>query len=353
MLRNLRTDDRGVTMVFVAVSMLALLAVAGLVVDGGNAYAARRQMQNAADAGALAGANALQEYKESTSGDFGGTIPDKPTNSIWLAARGAAVGNNAEQSNFTCVLVLYDTATGSENGAQACPQNTETIPSNAFGVRVTTERSEGTFFMRALGTSSYTARSGAAANLQRASVGNAPFLVCANAPGHSPASPLLLIPGGDITQATINPAAIGDEYDIWGNAIKNGGKDCGNPSSSFRGLVDPDGGPYEMPGWWETLTGNKNGQVLPNIANGCGVSDIKNIENVVDLNCEFGLPLCTHGQGNASKFEAWCVAIGRFRVSHVQNHDLKAIFVGGGTVLSGAGGGIPAPADAVVIHLSE
>ena len=39
--------------------MVVLVALAALVIDGGFAYAKRREAQNAADAGALAGANAL------------------------------------------------------------------------------------------------------------------------------------------------------------------------------------------------------------------------------------------------------------------------------------------------------
>ena len=43
-------------MVLMALSMVVLLGVVGLAIDGGNLYLQRRQMQNAADAGAYAGA---------------------------------------------------------------------------------------------------------------------------------------------------------------------------------------------------------------------------------------------------------------------------------------------------------
>ena len=52
--RNIR--ERGQTLVLVVLGFLAFVAVLALVLDGGNAYAAKRQAQNAADAGALAGA---------------------------------------------------------------------------------------------------------------------------------------------------------------------------------------------------------------------------------------------------------------------------------------------------------
>jgi len=50
--------ERGQTLVVVAVMIVVLIAFLGLVIDGGNVYAQRRQLQNAADAAALAGARA-------------------------------------------------------------------------------------------------------------------------------------------------------------------------------------------------------------------------------------------------------------------------------------------------------
>ena len=52
-------NQRGATAVIVGVSMFALVGFAALVVDLGNIYVARNELQNAADAGALAGAGNL------------------------------------------------------------------------------------------------------------------------------------------------------------------------------------------------------------------------------------------------------------------------------------------------------
>lgn len=49
----------GQALVLVALSLLVIVAFVALAVDGGGLYAARRQMQNAADAGALAGARQM------------------------------------------------------------------------------------------------------------------------------------------------------------------------------------------------------------------------------------------------------------------------------------------------------
>jgi hypothetical protein len=51
-------DDRGQTLVWVAVGMVVLLGIVALAVDVGHLYAERRHMQNAADAGALEAARA-------------------------------------------------------------------------------------------------------------------------------------------------------------------------------------------------------------------------------------------------------------------------------------------------------
>lgn len=49
----------GQVLVWVAVLLVVLLAIAGLAIDGGIGLSQRRQMRNAADAGALAGAREL------------------------------------------------------------------------------------------------------------------------------------------------------------------------------------------------------------------------------------------------------------------------------------------------------
>lgn len=76
--------DRGAVLIHVAVAMLGLLAFSALVVDYGVFWVSRRQAQNAADAGALAGAMGLA-FDSPT--DFSDTGPAK------LAAQAAATSN--------------------------------------------------------------------------------------------------------------------------------------------------------------------------------------------------------------------------------------------------------------------
>lgn len=59
--RVVRRDERGVTLVIVALMIVVIMTFAAFAVDLGGAYNQRRQFQSAADAGALAGAQILAE----------------------------------------------------------------------------------------------------------------------------------------------------------------------------------------------------------------------------------------------------------------------------------------------------
>jgi len=54
-----RSNEKGQVIVVLALAMIVLLLFAALAIDGGNMYTNRRIAQNAADAGALAGAQKL------------------------------------------------------------------------------------------------------------------------------------------------------------------------------------------------------------------------------------------------------------------------------------------------------
>ncbi len=59
--RRFIESQRGQSIVIIALAMMAMLALAGLAIDGGNLFLQRRRAQNAADAGALAGTRVLAE----------------------------------------------------------------------------------------------------------------------------------------------------------------------------------------------------------------------------------------------------------------------------------------------------
>jgi len=60
MIEKLYHQEKGQAMVIVALALVGLIGFLALVIDGGVAFAARRQMQNAADSAAIAGARELE-----------------------------------------------------------------------------------------------------------------------------------------------------------------------------------------------------------------------------------------------------------------------------------------------------
>lgn len=68
-LRRARSEERGVVLVIVAVSLVAILAFAAIAIDIGSFYQAQRQAQAAADAGALAGADDLNSNPSGVTTD--------------------------------------------------------------------------------------------------------------------------------------------------------------------------------------------------------------------------------------------------------------------------------------------
>jgi Flp pilus assembly protein TadG len=64
---NSRSGQRGQILVLFVVALVAIIAGVGLVIDGGFAFAQRRNEQNAADLAAFAGANALLNGKDATA----------------------------------------------------------------------------------------------------------------------------------------------------------------------------------------------------------------------------------------------------------------------------------------------
>jgi hypothetical protein len=63
LLSKLSAQESGQSAIIIAGALIVLIAAVALVVDGGNAYAQRRQLQNALDAGAQAGSIQMNLYK--------------------------------------------------------------------------------------------------------------------------------------------------------------------------------------------------------------------------------------------------------------------------------------------------
>jgi Flp pilus assembly protein TadG len=329
-------------MVVLAIGLVGLIALAGLVLDGGRAYGERRQMQNAADSASMAATRQLDRYITGATTD---------ASLIKAAAEDTAEDNGADPAEVTCTLVRFDRTT-----IEPCPSGatmSQATKDIAAGVLVATKQTQETFFMGVVGQNDFTATADATAQIGRPG-GNfvTPFVFCGTAPGHVPP---VLIPGTGPTSVEgfiINDLAVGNPYSIYGNDIKNDGRDCGNGSSSFRGLANT-GDTYPLPGDWDTVTGNHNGPTirLVNSGNYCATTGDP---DDIGVGCVLVLPLCPRSNGHGGTgFRIHCTDLGLFEVSHISNHDINAIFRGKATINQG---GIVGPADpngARIVALTE
>ena len=84
---NLRHKQKGAVAILVVVGMIALLAMAGLALDGGHAMLNKTRLQNAVDAAALSGAKEL----DSTGGDV---FLARAAVEVMFGANGTSAGNN-------------------------------------------------------------------------------------------------------------------------------------------------------------------------------------------------------------------------------------------------------------------
>jgi hypothetical protein len=129
-----RHGERGITMVLVAVAMVAIIAMAALSIDIVTLYLAREEAQRAADAGALAAARVI-----SVSGITGAADPDTDAIS-WTAICGsgtsvasltakAVAEENSVSGIAPTVTVTYSAGTGSTSA------DCTSVPGDAqFGV---------------------------------------------------------------------------------------------------------------------------------------------------------------------------------------------------------------------------
>lgn len=145
-----RSSD-GQVLVIVAAGMLALIAMVGLIIDGGYALGQQRRAQNAADGVAMAGTAVIQEYLSSvTSPPSGGDV------GCAVAAAAAAHGIGLEKAEFTDYQ-------GNPTVVVPPCGSSSTIPTNSQGVKGTTSHEFETFLMRALGFTTLTTTADATA----------------------------------------------------------------------------------------------------------------------------------------------------------------------------------------------
>jgi Flp pilus assembly protein TadG len=135
-----RDGQRGQALVLFALLLVVIVSGAGLLVDGGMAWANRRAAQSAADLSALAAAKAIADA-------------GFPCNATGLAAAQSAATSVAGFNGFTNVSVEYPATGGSHTGCNY--------------VRVTVSRSMATTFSRVVGQNTWSPQASATASAMR------------------------------------------------------------------------------------------------------------------------------------------------------------------------------------------
>jgi Flp pilus assembly protein TadG len=161
-------NERGQVLVIVAVGMVVIIAMVGLVIDGGYAWGRQRGTQNGADASAKSGAIALAE-------NLGGKAPANDDAAVLAAVSGTASSNhvNLLKACYTRLKTGTEsdslngtviTSTGSDAdaaGQQSCLGNAAlvgggTIPPRTAGVKAITSQTFDTYLARVIGINQFT-----------------------------------------------------------------------------------------------------------------------------------------------------------------------------------------------------
>lgn len=325
---KLRREDDGVAAVLVVLLMVGILIpLAAIGVDIAGAYANRRQMQNAADAGSMAGANVISKALYSSSSPSGAVAATLET---VVRSVVTSNGGDASGSNFSCRVI--NTA-GNEIGGCGDTASWAYAGSGAVGVRVTAGSATQSVFAGIFGTDQLTAKTVAAARVQPLLAGSGPFLVCYHnqkASGNGADLPDILLSAN--SPYPVNPNAIGVNFLIHGPQIS----DCGLKDSSFKGLADDPQNPFTLPGWVQTNTGDKAGPIRVLVAGKSMCTDPDQV------GCVAVLPLCTRADDHGHNAQLYCVTWGAFEITQANASTHQGRFLGTVTVAGGQGGdGVP------------
>jgi hypothetical protein len=142
--------QRGATLIVVTIALFALIGLAALAIDVGNLYVARNELQNAVDAGALAGARCLYSYAGSrvifmpnslctTTGnpDYGckGSGASKEINEALNSPNYYHPPVTSAQRPQYCAMVVDDNANSIASGAALANKGGENIQSDKITIQ--------------------------------------------------------------------------------------------------------------------------------------------------------------------------------------------------------------------------
>lgn len=255
MSRHRRHSSSGQALAILALSVAVVLAATALVIDGGNAMAQQRGTQNAADAAALAGAVVIAER-------MGGA--DRDDDDVETALENAFDNNDADM--LTSHYVSFNGTVVGTVGSEG------SIPNDADGVRATGERSFDTFLASIAGQPNWdaqaqaTALAGSLRGLCSAADGCGVMPVTYSIPITScDGSNRPLRIGVDWALVSLETALADTtgEYESIVPLCKNGPGgvgwlDMGCGGNLADEISNPCNGPFDIPTWIQTSTGNVN-----------------------------------------------------------------------------------------------
>lgn len=208
-------NQQGQVAVLFAVTMVVLLGMLALAVDGGLLYVQRRWAQNVADAAALATARYLGQ-------SWTGGVVAGSDSAAYGIATSYGPKNSSSSTSLSMRLDYVD-----QSGTVIATHPT-TVPANARGVQITASLNNPAGFARVLGFQSLpaTAKSTAMFGPAGTGIGVAPIAVDDSLQGDSSRlQPAGGSSGGNYVNASlINSAAFGSHQDFF-DALRNGVRD--------------------------------------------------------------------------------------------------------------------------------
>ncbi len=307
-----RTDERGATLVFIALALTGVLAVATLAIDGGKLFTARRQTQNATDVAALAGASALFNYQY-----LAATGATRDPTTIWTTVQDKLSQNTAATSQ-SCVLVTTQGTPAVDLNGNVEPCATATDPQllAAAGVQVGGSQVQQGTFSGVIGVNHYSASSSSTATLQPLGSTGSPFIICGAANlGWNFLKPDDTI---DINYAKTHLINIPLQWSQLGQ-----GYDCNAPTSKFKGLASQDAGPV-TPGDYESITnGNRYSAVVANAVAGQVACPPDLNATPITVPCDLVVPVADGANTDPSNPQLHIVNFAIFQVTPASGGGVK------------------------------
>lgn len=288
-------DPRGQVLVIVAGGLIVMIALTGVVVDGGFAWGQQRDNQNAADAAAEAGAVVLAETLTGvtrTDGDVLNAV-NASVAANGVDKVGAWYTNRAgDLVDGTCAVVT-STADAAEVGGGFIPPCTN---AQGLGVQADTSKTFDTFLVRVIGFNTLTATADATAvsgYLQEVCASDGDCLVL---PVTVPLNGVTCNGNGDVQPS--NPVAEWPYYNVTvtiplckNNPGNVGWLDWTPTAGGTSELIDVIGPPtihpkVGIPSWqYITATGNTNNSALEDALNYYAANQIPVLIPMFDSTC--------------------------------------------------------------------